>query len=84
MKMGVHGKILADACLGADSVWAFVPEGLSWDMSTCFSDVNHFNAYFKVDDLIESLAAALLPNDHVVIMSNGAFGGIHQKLLARL
>ena len=35
-------------------------------------------------ELITAIAAATRPGDHVIIMSNGGFGGIHEKLLARL
>ena len=34
--------------------------------------------------LIAAIAAAAQPGDHVLIMSNGGFGGIHEKLLTRL
>jgi UDP-N-acetylmuramate: L-alanyl-gamma-D-glutamyl-meso-diaminopimelate ligase len=34
--------------------------------------------------LVEAIAAAAQPGDHVLVMSNGGFGGIHRKLLDRL
>ena len=34
--------------------------------------------------LTDTIVAAARPGDHIVIMSNGAFGGIHDKLLAQL
>jgi UDP-N-acetylmuramate: L-alanyl-gamma-D-glutamyl-meso-diaminopimelate ligase len=34
--------------------------------------------------LIEKIAASARPGDHVLVMSNGGFGGIHEKLLKRL
>ena len=34
--------------------------------------------------LIEHIASQARPGDHVLVMSNGGFGGIHDKLLARL
>jgi UDP-N-acetylmuramate: L-alanyl-gamma-D-glutamyl-meso-diaminopimelate ligase len=34
--------------------------------------------------LIEKIAAAAQPGDHILVMSNGGFGGIHEKLLKRL
>jgi UDP-N-acetylmuramate: L-alanyl-gamma-D-glutamyl-meso-diaminopimelate ligase len=37
-----------------------------------------------VDTIVERIAAISAPGDSVVIMSNGAFGQIHEKLLARL
>ena len=38
----------------------------------------------NIDELVQSVAAQVQPGDQVVIMSNGGFGGIHQKLLAEL
>ena len=37
-----------------------------------------------VDDIVTMLAGELRPGDHVVVLSNGGFGGIHEKLLAAL
>jgi UDP-N-acetylmuramate: L-alanyl-gamma-D-glutamyl-meso-diaminopimelate ligase len=34
--------------------------------------------------MVEALGLILRPGDHVLVMSNGGFGGIHEKLLARL
>jgi UDP-N-acetylmuramate: L-alanyl-gamma-D-glutamyl-meso-diaminopimelate ligase len=37
-----------------------------------------------VDALVEGLSAQAQPGDHVLVMSNGGFGGLHEKLLAEL
>jgi len=37
-----------------------------------------------LNELIEAIAAAVISGDHVLVMSNGGFGGIHEKLLKRL
>jgi UDP-N-acetylmuramate: L-alanyl-gamma-D-glutamyl-meso-diaminopimelate ligase len=37
-----------------------------------------------IDELVETLATTSKPGDHLLIMSNGGFGGIHSKLLERL
>jgi UDP-N-acetylmuramate: L-alanyl-gamma-D-glutamyl-meso-diaminopimelate ligase len=37
-----------------------------------------------VDAIVAAVARAAMPGDHVLVMSNGAFGGIHAKLLAAL
>jgi UDP-N-acetylmuramate: L-alanyl-gamma-D-glutamyl-meso-diaminopimelate ligase len=34
--------------------------------------------------MVEALGLVLRPGDHVLVMSNGGFGGVHEKLLARL
>jgi UDP-N-acetylmuramate: L-alanyl-gamma-D-glutamyl-meso-diaminopimelate ligase len=37
-----------------------------------------------LDTLIGGIAAAAQSGDHILVMSNGGFGGIHDKLLQRL
>jgi UDP-N-acetylmuramate: L-alanyl-gamma-D-glutamyl-meso-diaminopimelate ligase len=37
-----------------------------------------------LDELVRAVAALARPGDHVLIMSNGAFGGIHDKLTEAL
>jgi UDP-N-acetylmuramate: L-alanyl-gamma-D-glutamyl-meso-diaminopimelate ligase len=34
-----------------------------------------------IDELVKRVVASAQPGDHVLCMSNGGFGGIHQKLL---
>jgi UDP-N-acetylmuramate: L-alanyl-gamma-D-glutamyl-meso-diaminopimelate ligase len=38
----------------------------------------------SVDELVKGLAAESRPGDHILVMSNGGFGGLHDKLLAAL
>jgi UDP-N-acetylmuramate: L-alanyl-gamma-D-glutamyl-meso-diaminopimelate ligase len=40
--------------------------------------------YADIDDLVATVVAQARPGDQVVIMSNGGFGGIHQKILRAL
>jgi UDP-N-acetylmuramate: L-alanyl-gamma-D-glutamyl-meso-diaminopimelate ligase len=37
-----------------------------------------------LEALTQAICAAARPGDHILVMSNGGFGGIHQKLLAAL
>ena len=37
-----------------------------------------------VDALVAAIVKAARPGDQVLVMSNGGFGGIHDKLLAAL
>jgi UDP-N-acetylmuramate: L-alanyl-gamma-D-glutamyl-meso-diaminopimelate ligase len=37
-----------------------------------------------VEGLVEGIVAQVLPGDQVLVMSNGGFGGLHEKLLAAL
>lgn len=38
----------------------------------------------KLDNLVDLIVTEAQPEDHILVMSNGSFGGIHQKLLEKL
>lgn len=83
MRMGIHAQTLPAAFADADAVFAFIDPVWQWNLPT-----EAFNAPVQVASTYESLlillSAYCQPNDRVVIMSNGAFGGIHQRLLDSL
>ncbi len=85
MRMGVMAQRLPEALQAADQVRVYSPEGLSWDAKAVFAPMGErVRVYAQVDALIESLLPELLPGDHLLVMSNGGFGNIHQRLLDRL
>ena len=87
MSLGTLRDELSTCCAAADSVYWFRGENIKWDLTevvhasvvraTMDDDLNH---------LIRTLSALPPPKHrrHIVIMSNGAFGGIHRKLAASL
>ncbi|GAC15528.1 UDP-N-acetylmuramate:L-alanyl-gamma-D-glutamyl-meso-diaminopimelate ligase [Aliiglaciecola lipolytica] len=85
MKMGVHQTTLAKSWSKADQVLLFQPENLDWSLSqlSAESDVPT-RVYDSVDDIVEALVKAAKPGDHILVMSNGGFGGIHARLLEQL
>jgi UDP-N-acetylmuramate: L-alanyl-gamma-D-glutamyl-meso-diaminopimelate ligase len=85
MRMGVHRDTLAPALAGADEVWLYVPSNLGWDVESAVRPLGA-RAHFAADigDLLERLHAGLRSGDHVLIMSNGGFGGLHARLLDAL
>lgn len=83
MRMGVHQSRLPAAFEQADSVYAFIDPDWNWSMQTELFKVPVKTAD-NYDDLLDLLVADILPGDTVVIMSNGSFGGIHQRLLNAL
>ena len=63
----------------------FQPPGLDWPLERIVEQSPvPASAWRDLDDMIEAIAAWARPGDAVVIMSNGGFGGIHEKLIARL
>jgi UDP-N-acetylmuramate: L-alanyl-gamma-D-glutamyl-meso-diaminopimelate ligase len=85
MKLGVHREQLAPSLEVADKSWFFAPEGLGWDLKGAVSGMgDRVSLAASIDELTQELAAAARSGDHVLIMSNGGFGGLHDKLLAAL
>ena len=85
MRLGVHRDQLAAALAGADEVWLYIPTDLGWDATPVLSALHgRSHGRGEVNVLARDLAASVHPGDHVLIMSNGGFGGLHEKLLAAL
>jgi len=85
MRMGIHRDTLAPALAGADEVWLYTPADLGWDAGAVVAACGaRGHAAADVGTLARELAAAVRAGDHVLIMSNGGFGGLHDKLLAEL
>ena len=85
MKLGVHRNTLAPSLSGADDVWLFTPPDLGWDAAPIIAALgSRGHSSQNVESLAEELAMAARAGDHVLIMSNGGFDGLHAKLLAAL
>lgn len=83
MRMGIHAETLPAAFNDADVVFAYIDPAWNWQLPldkfsqpVCLAE--------SYEDLLQQLQQQLQPNDRVVIMSNGAFGGIHHRLLTVL
>jgi UDP-N-acetylmuramate: L-alanyl-gamma-D-glutamyl-meso-diaminopimelate ligase len=85
MRLGVHRETLGPALSEADLVWLYAPADLGWDARPV---VARFGANGHrcgdVATMVREIRAAARPGDHVLIMSNGAFEGIHEKLIRAL
>ena len=85
MKRGVHRGELAGALDGADAIWLHRPADLDWDLDEVATRLGpRARVTDDVDALAVALAADVTTGDHVLIMSNGGFGGLHGKLLSAL
>ncbi|MFN7086668.1 MAG: UDP-N-acetylmuramate:L-alanyl-gamma-D-glutamyl-meso-diaminopimelate ligase [Burkholderiales bacterium] len=81
MKQGVMKERLAASLAAADQVFCY-SEGLSWDADAALRPLGaKAVACADFEILLQKIAAAARPGDHVLIMSNGGFGGIHDRLL---
>jgi len=85
MRMGVHSDTLAASMQGADLIWMHESGDLVWSLQ----DVAQASGVpasvsGSVQAIIDQIVSETRPGDHILIMSNGGFGGIHEKLLSRL
>jgi UDP-N-acetylmuramate: L-alanyl-gamma-D-glutamyl-meso-diaminopimelate ligase len=84
MKRGVMKDELPSSLAAADRIYIF-SAGLGWDANTVFRALGtKVRCEEKLDRLIAAIAAEAKAGDHVLVMSNGGFGGIHEKLLSAL
>ncbi len=85
MRMGVHKDALGKSTVDADMVLWYQPANVDWAMNDV---VNKSPVPAKLlrdlDELVKTAASLRETNTHFVIMSNGGFGGVHQKLIDAL
>jgi UDP-N-acetylmuramate: L-alanyl-gamma-D-glutamyl-meso-diaminopimelate ligase len=85
MRMGVHAGRLADALRLADQVWVYAGEDLDWDAAAVLADLGpRLHVHHSTQVIVDELAACAAEGDQVLVMSNGGFEGIHQRLLDAL
>ncbi len=84
MKLGVMKDALPASLKQADQVFCY-GANLGWDAGAALAPMGN-KALVRNDlqELIEAIVGVARPGDHVLVMSNGGFGGIHEKLLKRL
>jgi UDP-N-acetylmuramate: L-alanyl-gamma-D-glutamyl-meso-diaminopimelate ligase len=80
----VMNNALPGSLREADLVFCY-GANLGWDVAEVLASLGDKSIVSKdLGNLIEAIASAALPGDQVLVMSNGGFGGIHEKLLRRL
>ena len=91
MKMGIHQDSLAESAALADHTLWYEPTGLEWGLKEVIERANMTNPNMgnqqvltSTDAIIEHISAHAQAGDAIVIMSNGGFEGIHQRLLTAL
>jgi UDP-N-acetylmuramate: L-alanyl-gamma-D-glutamyl-meso-diaminopimelate ligase len=85
MKLGVHREQLAPALALADRSWFLNSADLGWDLPAAVHALGTRVSFAEsVEALVTGLADEAQAGDQVLVMSNGGFGGLHEKLLAEL
>ena len=84
MRLGVMKDALASSLAAADAVYVYDAR-LGWDAAEALRPLgSRAHCVNELDALVAQIARDARPGDHVVIMSNGGFDGLHAKLLKRL
>ncbi len=84
MRLGVHQKTLLPALAAADQVFWGNLDHLDWLAPLLSGAGDRHHCADTVDGLIDQICRALPPRCHIVIMSNGGFGGLHRRLVQAL
>ncbi|PKO52628.1 MAG: UDP-N-acetylmuramate:L-alanyl-gamma-D-glutamyl-meso-diaminopimelate ligase [Betaproteobacteria bacterium HGW-Betaproteobacteria-20] len=84
MKLGVMKSALPASLAEADLVFCY-GANLGWDATAALAPIKHkANVYEDLNIMVAAIAQAAKPGDYVLAMSNGGFGGVHQKILDAL
>jgi UDP-N-acetylmuramate: L-alanyl-gamma-D-glutamyl-meso-diaminopimelate ligase len=89
MKLGAMKQALAGSLGTADLVFGYGAGSgktqLEWDLGAALAALGaKAGAWSDLDLMVQAIVKAARSGDHIVVMSNGGFGGIHQKLLTAL
>ena len=89
MKLGVMKAQLPDSLKDADLVFGYGAtdgkDALGWDLAESLSPLgDKARAFNQLDELVQTVKSQAKSGDHILVMSNGGFGGVHQKLLDAL
>ncbi len=89
MKLGVMKDALAGSLAQADLVFGYGQadgkQALGWDLHAALAPLGHKAAAFDdLTELVSAIVKATRNGDAIVCMSNGGFGGVHEKILAAL
>lgn len=82
MRMGVHTETLAKSLHRADHAIIYQPQNLTWDLTDLTKYARNIDICHSLEEIIAKLKLEFRYGGHFVLMSNGSFGGIYQRLLA--
>ena len=85
MRLGVHQDSLAPALALADALWLYDPPEIGMDLARVAAGTRPpARVMDDIPAIVADVVATARPGDHVLVMSNGGFGGIHELLLRAL
>ena len=84
MKLGVMKDALPSSLKDADLVFCY-GANLGWDAAEALKPIkNKAQTFESLENLVTAIAKSVKSGDHILVMSNGGFGGVHQKILDSL
>lgn len=85
MRLGVHAERLAASLDIADQVCVYAPTSLNWDAKAVLKDLGDKVIVFnEVAQIVTHVASCAASGDQIIVMSNGGFENIHQRILDAL
>jgi UDP-N-acetylmuramate: L-alanyl-gamma-D-glutamyl-meso-diaminopimelate ligase len=89
MKLGTMKDALPGSLVDADVVFGYGAQGgkdaLGWNLGEALAPLgSKARAFDELDALVQAIVQTAQPGDHILVMSNGGFGGVHQKILNAL
>jgi UDP-N-acetylmuramate: L-alanyl-gamma-D-glutamyl-meso-diaminopimelate ligase len=86
MKLGAMKDALPGSLRDADLVFGFGSQQvLGWSLADALAPMGAIaHSFDQLDYMVQAIVGAARPGDHILVMSNGGFGGVHQKLLEAL
>ncbi len=84
MKLGMMKSALSASLKDADLVFCY-SANLGWDVAEALNPIKNKSRVFEsLENLVVAIAKSAKSGDHILVMSNGGFGGVHQKILDSL
>ena len=80
MRLGIHTQSLAESLAEANQAIIYQPENLGWDLSQLLKFGNNIQILSDLNDIVDRIKTESDGICHVLLMSNGSFGGIYQRL----
>ncbi|MYN16589.1 UDP-N-acetylmuramate:L-alanyl-gamma-D-glutamyl-meso-diaminopimelate ligase [Rugamonas sp. FT107W] len=86
MKLGAMKDALPGSLSDADLVFGYGSrQALGWSLGDALAPLGQVaSAYEDIDALVAAIVQAARPGDQILVMSNGGFGGVHNKILEAL
>jgi UDP-N-acetylmuramate: L-alanyl-gamma-D-glutamyl-meso-diaminopimelate ligase len=85
MRMGVHAKTLAQSLSLADQIYLFEPANMGWSLANVQAQLgDKAKLAHNIQEIIQQVSDTAASGDQILIMSNGGFEGLHQKLIDAL